>query len=77
MSSILLSVLTISAALVNKFINGVSLIQSPLLLLSALLFIVGVQLVMMGLLAEIGVRTYHELQAKPTYVVRRVIRNSK
>jgi glycosyltransferase involved in cell wall biosynthesis len=77
MSSILLSVLTISVALLNKFINGVSLIQSPLLLLSALLFIVGVQLIMMGLLAEIGVRTYHESQAKPTYVVRRVVRRSK
>jgi len=77
MSAILLSVLTISAALVNKFINGVSLIQSPLLLLSALMFIVGVQLIMMGLLAEIGVRTYHESQAKPTYVVRRVVRRSK
>ena len=35
---------------------------------------IGVQLLMMGLLAEVAVRTYHELQAKPTYVVRRVVR---
>jgi hypothetical protein len=35
-----------------------------------MLFIVGVQLVGMGLLAEIQVRTYHESQQKPTYKVR-------
>lgn len=72
--SFILSVLSISAACVDKVLNGVSLIQSPLLLLSAMLFIVGVQLILMGFLAEIGVRTYHESQSKPTYVVRRVVR---
>jgi hypothetical protein len=41
-----------------------------------MLFIVGVQLILMGLLAEIGVRTYHESQTKPTYVVRRIIRSN-
>jgi len=30
--------------------------------------------VLMGFLAEIGVRTYHESQSKPTYVVRRILR---
>lgn len=70
----LLSVLSIVIAILDKWMNGVSLIQSPLLLLSAMLFIVSVQLVLMGLLAEIGVRTYHESQSKPTYVVRRVVR---
>jgi glycosyltransferase involved in cell wall biosynthesis len=74
--SMILSVLSIVVAGFDKFINGVSLIQSPLLLLSAMLFIVGVQLILMGLLAEIGVRTYHESQTKPTYVVRRIIRSN-
>jgi len=29
----------------------------------------GVQFVMMGLLAELQIRTYHESQSKPTYLV--------
>jgi glycosyltransferase involved in cell wall biosynthesis len=42
----------------------------PLLLLGVLLFVTGVILVAFGLLAELLVRTYHESQGKPTYVVR-------
>jgi glycosyltransferase involved in cell wall biosynthesis len=41
----------------------------PLLLLGALLFLTGVILVSFGLVAELLVRTYHESQGKPTYVV--------
>jgi glycosyltransferase involved in cell wall biosynthesis len=42
----------------------------PLLLLGALLFLTGVILVNFGLLGELLVRTYHESQGKPIYVVR-------
>jgi hypothetical protein len=44
-----------------------------LLLLGILLIFTGVQLVTLGLLAEMQARTYHESQGKPTYVVRRVL----
>ena len=44
----------------------------PLLMLAILLVIVGVQFVIMGLLGEIVVRTYHEAQNKPIYYVRSV-----
>ena len=47
--------------------------NNPLLLLSVVLVIVGVQFILMGLLAELSVRTYHESQSKPTYVVREII----
>ncbi|TMD13563.1 MAG: glycosyltransferase family 2 protein [Chloroflexi bacterium] len=47
--------------------------NNPLLLLSVVLVIIGVQFILMGLLAELSIRTYHESQAKPTYVVREVI----
>jgi len=47
--------------------------NNPLLLLSAMLGIVGVQFILMGLLAELSIRTYHESQGKPTYVVRQVL----
>jgi glycosyltransferase involved in cell wall biosynthesis len=48
------------------------LIRSPLLLMTGLLFLLGFQSILMGLIAELLVRTYHESQAKPTYSVRRV-----
>ena len=34
-----------------------------------MLFVVGIQLIGMGLLAELQVRTYHESQHKPVYLV--------
>ncbi|HSR46400.1 MAG TPA: glycosyltransferase family 2 protein [Anaerolineales bacterium] len=49
------------------------MIRSPLLLLSVMLFILGSQAILLGLIAELTVRTYHESQAKPTYSVRRVV----
>jgi hypothetical protein len=42
-------------------------------LLGAFFILVGVQSVMMGLLAELQVRTYHESQKKPIYLVRRTV----
>jgi glycosyltransferase involved in cell wall biosynthesis len=40
-----------------------------MMLLATMLFIVGMQLIGMGLLAELQVRTYHESQEKPIYLV--------
>jgi glycosyltransferase involved in cell wall biosynthesis len=45
----------------------------PLLLLAILLVMVGVQLLTMGLLGELVVRTYYETQNKPIYAVREVL----
>jgi hypothetical protein len=42
--------------------------------MSVMLFIMGFQSILMGLLAELLARTYHESQAKPTYTVRKVFR---
>lgn len=47
--------------------------NNPLLLLAVFLAIVGTQFMMMGLLAELMVRTYHESQSKSIYVVRQVL----
>lgn len=49
-----------------------SIANRPLLLLGVLLIFTGVQLVTMGLLAEIMARTYHESQDKPTYIIREI-----
>jgi len=51
----------------------VSVTQSPLFLISAITGLMGFQSVMMGLIAELLVRTYHESQGKPIYNVKKVI----
>jgi hypothetical protein len=53
------------------------LVRSPLLQMSVMLFILGFQSILMGLLAELLVRTYHESTAKTTYTVRRVIQRQE
>ncbi len=59
----------LALALFLKFFESVSLIQTPLTLLSALFFIVGIQFILMGIIAEMMTRTYYESQGKSTYRV--------
>ena len=42
-----------------------------------LLIFTGVQLVTLGLLAEMQARTYHESQDKPIYVIRDVLESER
>ena len=56
----------------QRLFGNESIANRPLLLLGVLLIFTGVQLVTMGLLAEIMARTYHESQDKPTYVIREI-----
>ncbi len=51
----------------------VPVLDSPLFMLSSMFFILGFQSILMGLIAELLVRTYHEAQHKPTYTVKKVI----
>jgi len=48
-------------------------VQTPLPIMAMVTLVLGVQLFLMGLLAEMLVRTYHESQAKPIYSVRQRI----
>jgi len=57
----------------QRLILKQSIANRPLLLLSVLLIVVGIQFITMGLLGEIMVRTYHESVEKTIYVVREVI----
>jgi glycosyltransferase involved in cell wall biosynthesis len=52
-----------------RLFNDTPIGGRPLLLLGALLFLTGVILVNFGLMGELLVRTYHESQGKPIYVV--------
>jgi len=60
-------------AVLNKIIEHVDLILTPLPQLAATLFTMGVQSVLLGLLAELSMRTYYEAQDKAPYIVRRVV----
>ncbi|HLL16607.1 MAG TPA: glycosyltransferase family 2 protein [Pyrinomonadaceae bacterium] len=57
-------------ALFLKFVEGVSFILTPLPILAIVMFAVAIQFFLMGLLAEMQVRTYHESQSKAIYAVR-------
>jgi hypothetical protein len=46
---------------------------NPLLILTAVLVIATIQFILMGLLAELLVRTYHESQNRPTYVIKEIL----
>jgi len=52
---------------------GVSVLASPLFQIATMVAIMGFQSMLMGLIAELQVRTYHESQGKPTYTVRKRI----
>ncbi len=57
----------------EKLVGGQDLAGRPLLMLAVLLVVVGVQLVSLGLVGEFVIRTYHESQRKPIYVIREVL----
>ena len=57
----------------QKIFLGMGLGNRPMLLLAVLLVLVGFQFVSIGLLGEMMVRTYHESQQKPVYIVREII----
>ena len=57
----------------ERLFREVSAGDRPLLLLGILLIFTGVQLVTLGLLAEMQARTYHESQGKPTYYIRELL----
>ncbi len=61
--------------LYQKFIASYHLAmnRNPLLVLTAMLITATIQFILMGLLAELLVRTYHESQGRPTYVIREVL----
>jgi glycosyltransferase involved in cell wall biosynthesis len=66
-----------ATTLVQKYFDPEAFVhRNPLILLAIFLFLLGVQSVMLGLLAEIGIRTYHEARGAPAHVVRRVIGGS-
>jgi glycosyltransferase involved in cell wall biosynthesis len=67
---LVVSLVSMAGALYYRFVRDVHLNRMPLATLAMVMFGMGVQFIFMGLLAEMIVRTYHESQNKPTYIVR-------
>jgi glycosyltransferase involved in cell wall biosynthesis len=55
--------------MIRRLAVGISPFNSPLFFASILFFLMGFQSLLMGLIAELLVRTYHEAQDKPTYTI--------
>lgn len=70
--SLMGSVAALAVMIGLKVFAGVSMISTPLPLLTAMMFLVGVLSLLMGLLAEITVRTYFEAQNRRHYLVRKL-----
>jgi len=62
---------------IRKFWLQIDILTSPIFIISVMLALVGIQSILMGLIAELLVRTYHESQQKATYTVRRFLRDGK
>jgi glycosyltransferase involved in cell wall biosynthesis len=65
-----LAVLAGAETLWEKFAYGVYVHNNPVILIAVFLAILGINFIVMGLLAELIVRTYHESQGKPIYHIR-------
>lgn len=73
LASIATSILVFLWSMWLKISEDVSLIQTPLPMLAVILFAIGIMSVLMGLLAEMLNRTYHESQDKPVYRIGSIV----
>jgi len=62
---------------IRRVFFNVPAATSPLLLVGVMFVIMGFQSILMGLIAELLARTYHESQQKPTYTIREFLNIQK
>jgi len=74
---ITVSVITLIILVIRRILYNEHLIRSPLLQLTTMLFIIGVLSILLGFVAELLTRTYHESQHKPIYTIRKEINGRK
>ncbi len=73
MLSIALGVLSGMLVLGMKLFLEADVTGNPLLYLTILFFVAGIQFISLGFIGELTSRTYHESQRKPIYVVREIL----
>jgi len=62
---------------IRKVFFFIAVLTSPFFQVGVMLMILGFQSILMGLIAELLARTYHESQSKPTYTIRAVLGKQK
>ena len=62
--------------LYQKLYSGTDMSGNPLLILTAVCILASIQFILMGLLAELLVLTYHESQNRPTYVIKQILEST-
>ena len=77
LASLAMSLLAFFAAVWFKVWGGKQFVQTPLPLMGVMFFLIGCQSILMGFLAEIAMRTYHEASDSPTYLVREEYRGGE
>ncbi len=65
--------LTLLYLFIRRLSEGIAVLGSPLFQLAVMFVILGSQSILMGLMAELLARTYHESQKKLTYTVREIL----
>jgi len=66
-----------SVVLYQKIIYNFDMSGNPLLILTAVLITTTIQFILMGLLAELLIRTYHESQNRPTYLIKEILESTE
>jgi len=73
----LLGLIDLAYIFIRRVFFAVPASTSPLLLVGIMFVILGFQSILMGLIAELLARTYHESQQKTTYTLREIIQGKK
>jgi glycosyltransferase involved in cell wall biosynthesis len=74
MGLITVSFFTLLILAIRRITAKISPFSSPLFTIAVMIAIMGFQSILMGLIAELLSRTYHESQNKPVYTVRELIK---
>lgn len=77
-----IGLMTFSAAIliflaIRRILNLTPVLGSPLFQISIVILVLGFQSILMGLIAELLVRTYYESQGKSTYSIRSIVKNKE
>jgi glycosyltransferase involved in cell wall biosynthesis len=72
--SVILSWVSFCLMIYLRVFEGISMILTPLPLLTVMTFLIGIISILMGLIAEMLVRTYFESQGRSVYFVRELIK---
>ncbi|GJQ52923.1 MAG: dolichol-phosphate mannosyltransferase [Anaerolineaceae bacterium] len=76
-SLMLIGIVDLAYIFFRRMFFNVPASTSPLLLVGVMFVILGFQSILMGLIAELLARTYHEAQHKPTYTLREIIQGKQ